>query len=275
MKTILMPTDFSATSRNAIDYAAEIAKLTTSKLILFHVYQVPIITSETTILTPTLEELEKSCKKGLNMIKNNLVERFGEKFEIECKCKCGFVVEEINQFAEDHAVDLIVMGIHGKDYITEKIIGSVTTSLLQKSKYPVLAIDQLVKYRSIKRIVLANDYHELPSPTVVNKLKEFLSFFNAHLYVLNIIKELESVPSILEVTEGIKLRHHFNGVGCSFHKTENDDVIDGINEFVFDNKVDMVVMLPHKHSWFSKLFKESHTKKMAFHSYVPLLALHA
>ena len=51
-------------------------------------------------------------------------------------------------------------------------------------------------------------------------------------------------------------------------------MVAGINQFVADNKIDMIVFIPKKHSFFNSIFHESNTKRMAFHSTIPLLALH-
>lgn len=63
MKTILVPTDFSKIARNAIDYAVEIAKLTKAKLVLFHVYHVPVVPVEIPIVMP-IDEVKKETMES-------------------------------------------------------------------------------------------------------------------------------------------------------------------------------------------------------------------
>jgi hypothetical protein len=52
------------------------------------------------------------------------------------------------------------------------------------------------------------------------------------------------------------------------------DFLDGINSFVEAKNIDVIITLPRKHSFLSQLFKTSHTKKLAYHSYVPIIAIH-
>ena len=60
----------------------------------------------------------------------------------------------------------------------------------------------------------------------------------------------------------------------TYHCAYNVNVVDGINEFVETKKIDMVVMIPQRYTLIDYIFHTPETKKMAFHSKVPLLALH-
>lgn len=273
MKTILVPTDFSKIARNAIDYAVEIAKLTNAKLILFHVYHVPAVPSEMPIVIP-IDEIEKNSMDSLKKIEKNIHLKHGNKLVVEYQCRCGFPIDEINTFAEENKIDLIVMGMEGAGYLTEKLVGSITTSLIKKAKCPLLAIDKHVKFKSVKKIALACDYEETQNKSILEPLKEFVQLFESHVYVLNVVRELETVATISKAVEGIKLEHSLEDLNHSFHYTKSEDIVEGINDFVDEKKIDMVAMIPRMHTALQNLFHEPITKRMAFHTKVPLLALH-
>ena len=273
MKTILVPTDFSKIAQNAINYAVEIAIVTKAKIILFHVYHTTVVPAEMYIAQP-IDEIEKDALENLKKIEREIHLEHGNKLIIECKCKYGFPVDEINNFAQTNKIDLIVMGMEGSGYLTEKIIGSITTSLIKKAKCPVLAIDKHIKFKSIKKIALACDYSEINTKEIFTPLKELAQVFNSHVYVLNVVRELEPIFTVTKSVKGIKLNHTLEDVTHSFHYTESEDIIDGINDFVDEKKIDMLVMIPRMHSVLRNLFNESVTKRMAFHTKVPLLALH-
>ncbi|MEI8136500.1 MAG: universal stress protein [Bacteroidota bacterium] len=273
MKTILVPTDFSKVADNAINYATEIAKLTKAKLILFHAYHVPVVTTEVPIVMPSLDELEKDCMEGLLKISTRLHSKLSTT-NIECVVKCGFAVEEINQYASEIKADLVVMGMQGAGSLTERLIGSVTTSLLRESKCPVLAIVQKVKFKAIKKIVLACDYQEMDKSALAS-LNEIASLYKSHIYVLNVANEAELCPPIpVAVKDFLRLEDTLENVDHTVHCIENENVVEGINEFVSEHHMDMVVMIPRKHSFLQNIFNEPNTKRMAFHANVPLLTLH-
>ncbi len=275
MKTLLVPTDFSKTSDNAVDYAVEIAKVTHAKLILFHAYHVPVITTEEVVAVPDFKEIERCAVDNLKRIEKIIHLKYGRNIVTECVCKCGFAVEEINLFTKETKTDLIIMGMKGTGYLEEKLIGSVTTSLMQESICPVMAIDEHVKFKTPKKIVLACDYLETDHTSVLKPLRQLANLFNAHVYVLNVVSHSENSPKIPEaIPDHKKIENSLTGVEHSFHYLQDESVIDGINAFVSERKMDMVVMIPRKHSMFKRIFKEPNTKRMAFHAHVPVLALH-
>jgi nucleotide-binding universal stress UspA family protein len=273
MKTILVPTDFSDAASNAVDYAAEIAKLTQAKLILFHVYHLPVVPAEVPVVMP-IDEIKSDSIKGLKKIERRLYIKHGEQMIIESEARLGFPIEEINLFAKECKADLIVMGMEGVGYLTEKIIGSITTSLIKKAQCPVLAISKNVRFTSLKKIVLACDYEQIDNKSILSPLKEIAKLFKSHLYLLNVVPATNELPTISKAVEGMKLDHTLEDINHSFHYVQDADIIEGINDFVEEKAIDMVAMIPRKHSWWQNLLQEPTSKRMAFHAKTALLTLH-
>lgn len=275
MKTILLPTDFSDVSDNAINYAVEFAKLTRSKLILFHVYHVPIITTDTPIVIPSMEELGNDCMDGLKKIEERIHALHGGSLQVECKCECGLEVDEINEYIKNNPVDLVITGMKGAGGLEEKLIGSVTTSLMRKLKCPVMAIDKSCRFKSIDKIALACDYKEIKTKAAFDPLKEIIRLFKSHLFIVNVLKEQkELIPTTEQAIAGVHLGHLLEDVNHSFHFEESSNVVEGINRFVDKHNIDLVVMVPRSHSILENIFHEPNTKRMAFHTHVPLLSIH-
>ena len=273
MKTILAPTDFSKIARNAIDYAVEIAKSAQAKLILFHVFQIPVIPGEVPIMLP-IDEMEKNAMDGLNKIRESILSKGENKLLIECRCESGLPAEEINLFAEKNKVDLIIMGMAGAGYLTEKIVGSITTSLIRKTTYPIVVVDKHVKFKNMKRIALACDFSESGKKSVLKPLKTLADLFKSHIYIVNVVPKSETIAPISMAVAGIKLDHLLETTAHSFHYIKNDDVIEGLNKFIKDKEIDVLTMIPHTHSILTTIFQEPNTKRMAFHTKTPLLILH-
>ena len=61
------------------------------------------------------------------------------------------------------------------------------------------------------------------------------------------------------------------GYQPQYHFTENESFTAGINLFADNNQIDLVITMPKKHGFFDTLFKKSHTKRLAFHSHLPLV----
>jgi hypothetical protein len=142
-------------------------------------------------------------------------------------------------------------------------------------KCPVLAISSDVKFKPIKNIAFACDYKEINDRQLLEPLKEFAKLFDAHISIVNVVRETaELIPNTDQAIAGVKLEHSLEGTEHSFHYTQHNDVVEGINHFVTENHIDMVVMIPRMHSVLRNIFHEPQTKRMAFHTHVPLLSLH-
>lgn len=273
MKKILVPTDFSILSDNALDYAVQLAKKTGAELLLFHVYFMPTPMYDPLVIIPSEKEFEKQAQESLEKLKR-MVLKTNPDLKVSYKTVPGVPDEEIMQYGEKEKVDFIVTGNQGAGYLEERILGSTASLLIRKSKIPLFVIDKKVKFKEPKNIVLAVDFSETDNKTVLKPLKELAKFFKSHVQVLNVFRESQARPTLNEIAESFRLIHALKYIHHSFFYRENTDVIAGINDFVVKHDIDLVVMIARDHSAISRMFNEPHTKAMAFHSKVPLLTLH-
>ena len=267
MKTILVPTDFSDAANNAAEYAIYLSQDLNAKVILFHVYHIPMVVPETPVMELTPDDIEKENETLLKESVAQLEERTG--VTVSYKTKMGFAADEIMQ---EEDISFIVMGMKGVGKFSESLMGSVTTAVLRKSKRPVLVIPEKAVYKRPGKIVFACDYKPGTNMHTLDMLKDLLKAFGSKLYVLNVKKQREIV-SVNEAIAGVKLENELYDVEHVYYFPENDDLVEGINEFVETHQADMVVTIPHVYSLIERIFHKSISKKMAFHIHLPLLAL--
>jgi universal stress protein A len=139
---ILVPTDFSKFSKNALAYAAAFAEKFQAELYLLHVVQnfallVPDSVNVVPPVGPSVEELTVAVRAALERtVQENQLERFTVHREV----REGAAFYEIIQFAKEKDVDLIVMGTHGHSGLVHVLLGSVTEKVVRKSPCPVLTV---------------------------------------------------------------------------------------------------------------------------------------
>ncbi|MCD6068987.1 MAG: hypothetical protein K0S33_3813 [Bacteroidetes bacterium] len=274
MKTILVPTDFSEASKNAIDYAVEMAKAAGAKLILFHAYHIPPTVVDAALIIPSPTELEEDSMKTLRAIRSAVLTKPENKvLTIECVCAYGFAVDEITAHAEKTAADLVIMGMQGAGWLSEKLFGSITTDVMRKCKSPVLSIPEKTHFVIPRRIVFAYDYQPL-SASVLDPLAGLATQFNSMLFILNVSADHHTTEMHIKDTfRNIQVEEALEETEHTFHYRTNEDLGDAIGRFVKRQQADMAVMIPKKHSFLANLFKEPATKQAAFHIGVPLLTL--
>lgn len=266
MKTILVPTDFSKAANNAAEYATHLAKDIKAKILLFHAYHVPIPASDVPIMVST-EDMQKENEMLLKKEATRLHNLTG--VEIKYEATMGFAVDEI---IHKKNVELIIMGMRGGGKLSEALIGSVTTDTLRKSKTPVVVIPEKVKYTRPEKIVFACDYDSGTGTKALDVLKDIVKVFNSRVYVVNIKQKKETV-NVDEAVARVRLENKLNDVEHMYYFPEKEDLVEGINEFIKSKKADMVAIIPHHYSLMDRLFHRSISKKMAFHTNVPLIAL--
>ncbi len=272
MKTILVPTDYSEAAKNASIYAAEYAKATQCRIILYHTYHVPIVISSDvpTAVMMDPQVLKEENEEILNKEAAEITKLTG--LPITTMLTEGFAVDEIIDIERTEKPDLIIMGMGESGALNEFMIGSIATDVIRQSLVPVMIIPSKAKFKQYKKIVFATDYSSETDLHLLDPLKDFSKMFYSQLFILNIVKELEIIGVEKEVSR-MRIQNYFDDLEHTHYYLEDDDIIHGLNEFIDEYNIDIVTMLPHRHNLFARVFKESTTKKMAFHTHVPLLTL--
>jgi nucleotide-binding universal stress UspA family protein len=146
IKNILCPIDFSECSHQALDYAIDLAKTLGANMRLLHVYQDPIssipfaIGGTAGLPTAPIELIVEARKQ-----------RDAEIARMQQVCRDRGISTEVEEIegapaltivmaAEDHKVDLIVMGTHGRTGIAHAMVGSIAERVVRLSPCPVLTV---------------------------------------------------------------------------------------------------------------------------------------
>lgn len=272
MKRILTTTDFSIPADNAVMYAAGLAQSLEASLTILNCFHIPLSTNELPAPLATIQEMENSSTEALETLKKKVLEKF-PLVVIHIHTATGSTVDEISNYAQKHHMDLIVMGITGAGKFTERLIGSTSTSVVKNTKCPVLIIPKDSQFGKFTKVGLACDLKEILHPTSFTVLKELSQHFGSSLEILNVLKP-EEKSTFKKAVVGIKLEHILRETPHSLYFPENKDVILGIEDFIGRHKIDIITMVSRRHNIIEKVFHESNTKRMAFHTHIPLLVIH-
>jgi nucleotide-binding universal stress UspA family protein len=140
-KRILCPIDFSDASRAALEMAADLARQHGATLTLFHAYPVPGYTfpdGSFVASSKMLEELAEQARRHLEEWKG-IATSLGLA-AVEAATAVGEPAYEIVAFAKEKAIDLVVVGTHGRTGLTHALMGSVAERVVRKAPCPVLTV---------------------------------------------------------------------------------------------------------------------------------------
>ena len=265
MKKILVPTDFSRCSMNALGYAVDIANQFGCKITLLHSYK---LFSTAGMFVSVGKYVEKDAAEQLLNIVNKVEPKLRNGASIESRLTQGEAVSTIGKLADKSRYDLIIMGTKGASGIKEIFTGSITNGVIKAAETPVIAVPEDFDYQPIDKIVFAIDRQGISSPAVTSTLTKLVKGVGAEVLVFHQSSNLSprSVSSSLEL--------FLDGVNPSYHyELNSDDVLDSISNFVEECSAGLLCMVRRKRGFLENVFHKSATSKTVFNSPVPLLVL--
>lgn len=271
---ILVPTDFSLCSKNALNFAVKIAKKLNAKLVLMHAFQVPVSSMDAgaeAYFSESITNIKDNIKREFDIFKETPPEL--KEVEHDIIIKHDLTKNAILSVCESLNCKIIVMGTHGARGLDEILIGSNTYSVMKEAPIPVLAIPESAQISDIKRIAFAGDYKSIDDKEVLQTLIQLTQAFNAEIDIVHIDPDDQAGLSDEEINEAKKFEQYFKRVRHTYHFIHTQDVETGLENYAQNHDIDLIALIPRKHKFLENLSQKRISKKLAFHSKVPLLAL--
>jgi nucleotide-binding universal stress UspA family protein len=260
MNTILVPTDFSPAADNAMLYAARLASTIKASVHLVHVYQIPISMSDVPVLLVSVEEMKNAAEKGLEKSKELLLKNFPGT-EVKFEGRLGNISDEVNSLCMEIHPFAIVVGKHGASGMERILFGSTTLSLIKHAHCPLIAVPDKENESPISNIALAYDGSGLNGTE--QKIREFVQSIHARLHVIHVQVSGKETPGIKELLSELSPLHQ---------TIRNEDFVSGIEKYIHAHHIDLLIVLPHKHTIIERLFYRTHTSEVLQKVNIPIMA---
>ncbi|MEO8172002.1 MAG: universal stress protein [Sediminibacterium sp.] len=275
MKTILVPIDFSSTARNAAIYAIKLAEqLGVKKIVLYHSYEIPVSIDP---LTPGIQmlDIESAKENGAKSLENFVVQvkAFANHVTLDAINEYGALQDGLDEVCSKINAGLVVMGITGGGAFEEKLIGSNAVSVAKHTKVPVIIVPAKTEFARISSVMLISDFDKSDTAIPVKTTRQILEETKAKFYIFH-VEESGDEQEITKVTgENHPLHSLVQDLHPEYYIAQNKNFVEAVNLFVVEKEIDLIITVSRKHGFFENLFKESHTKILAFHSTVPLMVV--
>lgn len=266
MKTIIAATDFTPSSVNACNYAAFLAEKMNCRLTLFNLFEAPLIHSNTGMFGITYSSQKRESTANSEKIVNKLRAQF-PKLQVDYFVTDGPFEERLADFTTRHLVEAVVMGLKTKERITKFIYGTHGVALAGKINAPVIIVPDNYKHHKLNSVTVAVDNQEKLRKTPMTAFGRFMTKTGSKVKLVHV-----QTPS--EFLEPGKTNLKIASVTLPVETIECKDIDEGIRSYCNKNKTDMVVVISRKHSVFYNFFSESHTKRVALASKVPVMSIH-
>jgi nucleotide-binding universal stress UspA family protein len=276
MTKLIVPIDFSETSKNAARYAAHLSTLLLDgHLTLFNAFDELEHGSDSSPLAndPEDEAGRKSIVKlALQSVQTELAAITSAPIECVAEEDSHFL-NALERYVRDNDINLIVMGTTGSTHLGQVFMGSNTLNIVKRGVVPVIIVPPDANSQSAKNVLLLTDLKDVDNSIPIPTVKSVLDLFHPRLYIVNIDSEHYVQLSEEYKTETNKLAEKLKEYNPEFFYIRLFDFVEAINQFVADNKIDLILTFPRKHSFLSNVFKTTHTTKLAYHSHVPIAAI--
>ena len=276
MKAILLPTDFSKNSINAINYAMNLFQ---NEYCEFYVLNIQTASSFITDDLMTMstsatvyQTIIDTSKKSINNLINTIEKRYkNEKHSFHSTVDYDNFIDAINQISEEKNIDLIVMGTKGATGASKVIFGSNTVRVMQRCSVPVLAIPNGCTFTKMDNIAFTSNYSTLYKPEELEPLLDIAKHFSSKINILHLTDE--NLLTQNQKNNKTFLDSYFDNISHEFIDLKKDDIFKTVQEFIAKNNVKMLAMMSRKHSFLERLFARHLVETFAFKIDVPFLVM--
>ena len=266
MKTIIAATDFTPSSLNACLYAGMLAQKLNCKLTIFNLFDIPVVHSNSGLYFISFASQKKHSELKMEKFLKKITAKYPQ-LHIESFLTSGSFKMEVEDFVAKHKVEAVVMGLSAKSKLDKIIYGSHSTDVAGRINAQVIIVPDRYKKHKLNSALLSVDNNEKLYHSSLLGLENFVADSKADLKVLHVRTEDE-----LFIPQQKELK--IAGVPCKVNTVRAKNIEKGIVNFSRKNKADLIAVLSKHHSVLYDLFAESHTKRIAFASKVPVMAIH-
>ncbi len=263
MVKILVPVDFSNTSKNALKYATHLFHGMALEITILHIYGA----QSTALMMKSIDGiLIREAKDQMSTLVKEMEAEFPS-VNFKTKLAKNYAVSTISDLGNSGLYDFIVMGTKGVSGLKEVFMGSVAGGVVSKTSAPVIVVPLDYTFKDLEHVLFAVGDNPL-SETSTTPLKKLLELHKSKLEVLHISEN--GTPDFDAIISSIK---DFDPELT--HKDSNGDLNQQLNVYVQNHDIDLLCLVRTKKDFFDRLFGSSVTLKQTFNSSVPILILHS
>ncbi len=278
MKNILLPTDFSENSWNAIEYALNFLKKSKCNFYLLHINKFSNVVANDSPYISSQDLIEDIYTRPAKIQLRQLLKRIehlprNKNHRFYTLADYSFFIESIRKQVDEKKIDMIVMGTKGVSGIKEIIIGSNTGDVIVKVKCTILVVPENAQFSKLKEIAFPTDFSFFYNIETLLPISDILETYNSSLRILHISKNKANLNSDQQKNKEL-LEDYFTHDKHSFHFLTNLNIEDAIQCFVESRSINMIAMVAKNLNYFQQILFHTKVEKISYHTDVPFLVLH-
>ena len=266
MKTVIVSTDFTEASTNAVLFAADLALAVNATLQIYHTipqhealvdnldYDAEYVETE-----EAMQQLEKLQEK---------IKRYTQyRLSVDVQLKYDTIDLVLEESCKQAAPCAVVMAATEKNALQRFLLGSETVSVSHKLQVPLLLVPNKAAFNGFKKVAIATDLNTVRDTMPLDRLTQWIEAFKPALEIV-FVKEDDKFGAE-NVSEAVALQTHFAKYYPTSRYIQNNNIAEGINTYLSDNWPDLLIIVPKKHTF----LHTSLSKQFITHATVPTMVL--
>lgn len=275
IRKIMVPTDFSETSSEALDHAAQLAAATNAELLLVHVlppnhyyFEPP----EPFVLPIGEEEVRKTAETKLREIATDIRMKYAA--NVRTKCMHGKISFELIDLIEEEKTDLVMMGTHGAKGLEEILIGSNAQHLVSLAPCPVITFHKEKRRPGFSNIVLPVDRSRHSREKVGVAIQLALTC-HSKIHILGLLDSEEEgeYEKLQVVLDQVQMAITKAEIPYTRHTVKGDNIANEAMKYADSTNADLILILTEDESVIGRIDLGPLSKHIVNHSAIPVMSL--
>jgi nucleotide-binding universal stress UspA family protein len=275
---ILLLTDFSDNSLNAITYALDFYQKENCIFYFLNAFWADKKPSDIAMLVPEPDDEEyqiakKVSKDGLaTLIRTIKLRPDNSKHSYETISSYNSLLFALKDIIAKNQINLLFMGTKGDTDEDEILYGSNTLNVMEFiTECPILAVPGDYRFTGLNKILFPTDYETVFDEVKLKCLLEIAKYHNSEIKILHIKKERQ-LDNVQEKNK-VLFESVFYGLKFSFPTLENMEIHKGIQSFIETENCDLIVFVDEKSDYFGNELPKPLIKEIESHLTIPVLAI--
>jgi len=272
MKSILVPTDFSACAQHAFEAAVKLARRFDAKLFLLSSIDIP---EEWHNMTTREKEMQPEAQQRIynTEILFDDLKKQHPGLDISVHYDGRLLVDAIAHMASRYGIDFVVMGSHGTSGKSEYFIGSNTQKVVRKLHCPVLVVKEPLESVDFDKVVFASNFHESEKAAFM-KFKQFVAHFVPEIYLVEVhTSSLADPPYIVSKEAMADFAALCAPFSCKTVVQKSYNIDQGIRSFAEKVGAKLIGISNHHRRPLKRMLAGSNVEALVNHSNIPVLSI--
>ena len=279
MKNILIPTDFSENSWNAIKYALHFFSKSSCNFYLLHVNTSSSLLIEERFHAQNYSIASDILTKPSKKLMEETIKRIHDNFPKNPNHKfftildSNYIIDSIREQVVQKRINLIVMGTKGTTDLKKLAIGSNAGNVITKVKCTTMVVPENAKFKELEVIAFPTDFSIFYRPDTLQPILDIIEANNSTISVLHVNKYGMKLNEDQQRNKEY-LDDYFSNFKHNYYFLTNKHIENAVQQFVDNKGINLITMMAKNLNYFQQILFHPTGKEISYYKEVPFLVLH-